>query len=241
MMDAALLWQGKGGHRRRRDPRTGHTIGYPSWSWAAWEGEFEFPNVNNPRDTLLSMVRWEPHERYEDNLAAWRKVLGPEDPNMADGPAQNWTRTVAIAPFMESFSIHYVDNALPAGRAHFTYPFRRNSEAVTVYGTTELNGVLRLRAKCGIFSLASRNLISSSPMTSILHNSSSLIVLDKDGCAAGAVQVPPAWVDAMTRTPQEFVVLSRTTLTQDGDGSFLGRDHTKFSSGGANRPQSSYV
>jgi hypothetical protein len=217
MMDAALLWQARGAHRRRRDPRTGHTIAYRSWSWAAWEGEFDFPNVRNPHDTLRSMIRWESPERHEENLASWRKILGPEDPRMADGPAQNWERTVTIGGSNDVVNIYYVDKALPAGQAHFAYPSRRNAEGVTICGATELHGTLRFRAKCGVFSLVKRNLAFSSPMTAILHNSSSLTILDKDGCAAGAVQVPPAWVDAMTKTPQEFVALSRTTLTQDAD------------------------
>jgi hypothetical protein len=136
---------------------------------------------------------------------------------MADGPAQNWTCSVSEIN-TETLSINYVDKSLPAGHITYAYPCRRNVEATIIYGTTDLNdGVLRLRTKCAIFSLAIRNLPPSSKVNSILHDKSSLIVLDKDGCAAGAIQIPPRWGKTMMKTPQEVIVLSRTTLTQDLD------------------------
>ena len=222
MMDAALLWRCKGSYRRRRDPQTRRTIGYPSWSWAAWEDEIDFPHSGKPHDALLSMVAWDvDSERYDDNLAQWRKVLAPENPATADGPSENWKRVVTIQSIVDSLSINYVDTALPPNQANFAYPSRRNVEAATLYGSTRLDGILRFRARCCSFALTTEDVLAPPNTTVLPRDAGTLTVLDQDGRVAGAVQVPPPWVDTVTKEPQEFVALSRTTLTQDpGDPSW---------------------
>jgi hypothetical protein len=166
------------------------------------------------------MVTWDADSQRHKELLQWMlSILKMHDIAQAERDSSQWMRVVELAPIIETGSIHYT-----YGNFDFFRKFARPvkySEMLNVYAAmVPATKELRFYANCAFFSATGEHTKMSllpSPCEKGTHTTCLLTLFDEDGVAAGAVHVGSQWTSVLTNAKQEFLALSRTTLSSDID------------------------
>ncbi|KAI1413253.1 heterokaryon incompatibility protein-domain-containing protein [Hypoxylon sp. FL1857] len=207
MFDIGLLWIPLGRCRRGNK-------GFPSWSWAGWNGATAYDYIQG--DTLTNICQRTVSQcsivvKETDIHLCHTSTPGTDNAILMKDQSK-WTRHLDD----ETSEIYYRDTERETRLYRYPRPLSAVGQKVNYLLSKEPSPILDIQGRVAKFRLTGQHsnvrIIDSPSCLEGQHNRCDLAILDREDRAVGRVRVDPYDLSRLYNREHKFLALSRTTV-----------------------------